>query len=145
VVELKITFTNRELIVKDLVLNFSLIPSIQFQFSKEVLSSLNSIHFLRKSLVLLPSQTFCSQSHSLLSSSSTSCVKTHFDFNILFKNHLSQSVTHSFCEVSLKPTFSKFISPFSHSPHSILLHGYYNFNHFYLMTTADLFLILVVL
>jgi len=77
---------------------------------------------------LLLSQTFCSQSYSLISSSSTSCVKTHFDSKILFKNHHGQSVKHSFCEVGLIPIFSKFISPFSHSPHSILVHGYYDFN-----------------
>jgi len=129
VIELKIILNaKRELIVKDLVLNFSLIPSIQFQFSKEVLTSLNSIHFVSKSFVLFPTQTFCSQSHSLLSSSSSSCVKTHFDSKILFKNHYSQSVKHSFCEVGLIPTFSKFISPFSHNPHSILLDGHYDFN-----------------
>ena len=118
VIELKIiSNAKRKLIVKDLVLKFSLVPSIQFQFSKEILTSLNSILFVSKSFVLLPSQTFCSQSLSLNSSSSASCVKTHFDSKILFKNHLSPSVQHSFCEVGLIPTFSKFISPFSHSPH----------------------------
>jgi len=108
VVELKIiSNAKRELIVKDLVLNFSLIPSIQFQLSKEVLTSLTFIHFVSKSFVLFSTQTFCSQFHFLISPSSTSCVKTHFDFKILFKNHLSQSVKHSFCEVGLIPTFFK--------------------------------------
>ena len=123
-----ISNAKRELIVKDLVFNLSLIPSIKFQFSKEVLTSLNSIHFVIKSFVLFSSQNFCSTSHFLISSSSTSCIPTHFDSKILFKNHLSQSVKHSFCELGLIPTFSKFISPFSHSPNSILLHGYYDFN-----------------
>ena len=111
-----------------MVLNFSIIPSIQFQLSKEVLTSLTSIHFVRKSFALFSTQTFCSQFHSLISPSSTSCVKTHFGSKILFKNYLSQSVKHSFCEVGPIPTFSKFISPFSHSPHSILLYGHYDFN-----------------
>jgi len=128
-VELKIiSKAKRELIVKDLVINLSPIPSIKFQFSKGVLPSLNSIHFIIKSFKLFFSPIFCSPSHSLISSSSTSCANTHFDSKILFKYHLSQSASHCFSEVGLIPSFSKFISPFSHIPQSILLHGYYDFN-----------------
>ena len=127
-VELKIiSNAKRELIVKDLVLNLSLIPYIRFQFSKEVLPSLNSIHFVIKSFILFLSQTFCSQSHSLISSSSTSCVKAHFNFKIIFKNHFSQSLRHCFFKVGL-PSFSIFKSSFSQIFHSILLHGHYDFN-----------------
>jgi len=129
VVELKcISKEQKELCVRDLVINSSLIPYMKIPFSKGVFPTLNFTHFFIKSFVLFSSQNFCSPSHFLISSSSTSCVPTHFDSKILFKNHLSQSVKHSFCEVGLTPTFSKFISPFSHSPHSILLHGHYNFN-----------------
>jgi len=129
VVELKIVSKAKgKLIVKDLVFNPSPMPSIRFQFSKEVLPSLNSIHFVIKSFVLFLSQTFCSQSHSLISPSSTSCVPRHFDSKILFKNHLSQSLKHSFCEVGLIPSFSIFKSPFSHIPQSPVLHGHYDFN-----------------
>jgi len=45
-----------------------------------------------------------------------------------FKNHLSQSVKHSFCEVGLIPSFSIFKSPFSHISQSPILHGDYAFN-----------------
>jgi len=128
VVELKIVSkAKRELIVKDLVFNPSPIPSIKFQFSKRVLPSFNSIHFIIKSFKLFFSQPFCFPSHSLISSSSTSCVKTHFDSKILFQNHLSQSVRHCFCEVGLT-SFSIFNSLFSQISHSILLHGHYDFN-----------------
>ena len=127
--ELKtISNAKRDLIVKDLVLNLLPIPSIRFQFSNEVLPSLNSIHFDIKSFVLFLSQPFCSQSHSLISSSSTSYVPTHFDSKIHFKNHLSQSVKHSFCEVGLIPFFSIFKSSFSHTSQSLILHGHYDFN-----------------
>jgi len=129
VVELKIiSKAKRELIVKDLVINPSPIPSIKFNFSKGVLPSLNSIAFVIKSFKLFFSQTFCSPSHSLISSSSISCAKTQFDSKIFFKYHLSQSVSHCFCEVGLIPTFSKFISPLSHIPQSIILHDHYDFN-----------------
>jgi len=63
---------------------------MKIPFSKGVLPSLNSSHFFIKSFVLFPSQIFISPSHSLILSSSKSCVKTHFDSNVLFKNHLSQ-------------------------------------------------------
>ena len=128
-VELKIVSKAKgELIVKDLVFNPSPIHSIKFQFSKGVLPSFNSIHFFPKSFVLFASQTFCSPSHSLISSSSISCVKTHFDSKILFKNHLSQSVKHYFWDVGLIPSFSIFKSQFSHIPQSPILHGHYDFN-----------------
>jgi len=128
VVELKIVSKAKgELIVKDLVFNPSPIPSIMFQFSKGVLPSFNSIHFVIKSFVLFPYQNFCSQSHSFISSSSTSCVKTDFDSKILFTNHFSQSVTHSFYEVGLISSFSIFKSPFSQIFHSILLLGHFDF------------------
>ena len=127
-VELKIVSkAKREVIVKDLVFNPSPIPSIKFQFSKKVLPSSNSIHFIIKSFKLFFSQPFCSPSHSLISSSSTSSIKTHFGSKIIFQNHLSQSVRHCFCEVGLT-SFSIFNSPFLQISHSILLHGYYDFN-----------------
>jgi len=114
-VELKsMSKDKREFIVRDLVYHPSPIPSIKTQFPKGVLPSLNSSHFFIKSFVLFPSQTFCSPSHSHISSTSKCCAKTHFDFKILFKNHLSQSVRYSFCEMGLIPTFFNFISPFSH-------------------------------
>jgi len=126
VVELKIiSKAKRELIVKDLVFNPSPIPSIKFQFLKGVFPSLNSFHFFIKSFILFPSQTFCSPSHSLISSSSKFCVKTHFDFITHFKFHLSQNVRH--CEVGWISPFSNFNSPFSHIVQSILLHGHYDF------------------
>ena len=129
-VELKsISNEKRELIVRDLVYHPSPIPFMKTQFPKIVFPSLNSSHlFFIKSFVLFPSQTFCFPSHSLISSSSTYCAKTHFDFQILFKNHLSQSVRHSFCEVGLLSTSSNFISPFSHITHSCILHGLSEFN-----------------
>ena len=128
VVELKIiSNAKKDLIVKDLVLNLSLIPSLRFQFSNEALPSLNSIHFDIKCFVLFLSQLFCSQSHSLISPSSTSYVPTHFDSKIHFKNYLSQSVKHFF-EVGLIPSFSIFKSPFSHISQSLILHGHYDFN-----------------
>jgi len=98
------------------------------QVPKGVFPSLNSSQFFIKSLVLFPFQTFCSLSHSLISSSSKYSAKIHFDFKILFKNYPSQSVKHSFCEVGLIPTFSKSISPLSHILQSIILHGLHDFN-----------------
>jgi len=128
VIELKsISKVKRELIVKDLVFNPSPIPSIKFQFSKGVLPSLNFIHFVIKSFKLFLSPTFCSPSHSLISSSSTFCANTHFDSKILFKYHLRQSVSHCFSEMGLIQPFSKFISPLSQIFHSTLLHGHYDF------------------
>ena len=115
----------REFIVRDLVYHPSPIPSIKTQFPKGVLPSLNSTAFVIKSFKLFLSQTFCSP---FISSSSTSCVKTHFDFKIIFKNYLSQSVKHSFCEVSLIPSFSIFKSLFSHILQLHILHGHYDFN-----------------
>ena len=129
VVELKsILKAKRELIVRDLVINPSPIPSIKSQFLKGVLQSLNSFHIFIKSFVLFPSQIFCSPTHSLISSSSTCFSKTHFDINILFKNHPSQGVKHCFCEVGLIPSCSFFKSPFSQLSQSILLNGHYDFN-----------------
>ena len=104
------------------------IPSIKIQFPKGVLPSLNSSHFFIKSFVLFPSQTVSSPSHSLILYSSTYCAKIHFDFKIIFKNHPSQSVRHSFCELGLLSTTSNFISPFSHIAQSIIQHGHYDFN-----------------
>ena len=128
-VELKsISKAKKELIVRDLVYHPSPIPSMRIKFPKGVLSSLNSSHFVIKSFVLFPSQTFCSPSHSLISYSSSYCTKIHFDFKTLFKNHLSQSVRHFFCEVGLLSTFFHFISPFSQIPHSCMLHGLHDFN-----------------
>jgi len=128
VVELKsISNEKRELIVRDLVFNPSSIPSIKSQFPKGVFQSLYSSHFFIKTFVLFPSQTFCSPSHSLISSSSKYCAKIHFDSKILFENHLSQSVIQSYCEVGLIPTFSNFISLFSHILQTIILHGHYDF------------------
>jgi len=132
VVELKSNSNPRELIVRVLVFNPSPIPSMNTQFSNGVLPSLNSCHFFIKSFVLFPFQTFCSTSHSLISYFSISCAKTHFDSKILLKNHLSQSVRHSFCEVGLIQPFSIFKSPFSHIAQSILLHGHYDFNAIFL-------------
>jgi len=128
VVELKSNSISRELIVRDLVCNPSPIPFMKTQVPKGVFPSLNSSHFFIKSLVLFPSQTYCSLSHSLISSSSKYSAKIHFDFKILFKNHPSQSVKHSSCEVGLIPTFSIFISPLSHISQSIILHGLHDFN-----------------
>ena len=85
----------RELIVRDLVYHLLPIPSMKSQFSKGVFPSLNSSHFFINSFLLFPYQIFCSPSHSHISYSSTTCAKTHFDFKILFKNHLSQSDTLS--------------------------------------------------
>jgi len=128
VVELKSNSTSREIIVRDLVCNPSPIPFMKTQVPKGVFPSLNSSQFFIKSLVLFPFQTFCSLSHSLISSSSKYSAKIHFDFKILFKNYPSQSVKHSFCEVGLIPTFSKSISPLSHILQSIILHGLHDFN-----------------
>jgi len=129
VVELKsILKAKKALIVRDLVIHPSLIPSIKSQFSKGVFHSLNSSHFFIKSFVLFPSQIFYSPSHSLISSSSTCFAKTHFDIKILFKYHLHQSVSHCFCEVGLIPTFSIFISSLSHISPSLLLHGHNDFH-----------------
>ena len=128
VVELKSNSTSRELIVRDLVCNPSLIPFMKTQVSKGIFPSLNFSHFFIKSFVLFPSQTLCSLSHSLISSSSKYSAQIHFDFKILFKNHPSQSEKHYFCEVGLIPTFSKFISPLSHIPQSIVSHGLHDFN-----------------
>ena len=100
---------------------------LSFNFQREFFH-LYTINFVLKSFRLFSSQTFCSLSHSLISSSSRSCVKTHFDSKILFKNHLSQSVKHSFCEVGLIPSFSIFKSPFSHISQSPIRHGHYAFN-----------------
>jgi len=127
VVELKSNSTSRELIVRNLVCNPSPIPFMKTQVPKGVFPSLISSHFFINSLVLFPSQTFFSLSHSLISSLSYSA-KINFDFKILFNNHPSQSVKHSFCEVGLIPTFSKFISPLSHILQSIILHGLHDFN-----------------
>jgi len=128
-VELKsISNEKRELIVRDLVYHPSPIPSMKTQFPKRAFPSLNFSRFFIKSFVLFSSQTFCFPSHSLISSSSTYCANTHFDFHILFKNHLSQSVRHSFYEVGLLSTSSNFISPFSHITHSCILHGLSEFN-----------------
>jgi len=127
-VELKsISKDKREFVVRDLVYHLSLMPSIKTQFPEGVLPSLNSSHFFIKYFVLFLSKTFSSPSHSHILSSSKFCAKTHFDFKILLKNHLSQTVIHSFCEVGLIPNFSNFISPFSHIAQSILLHGHYDF------------------
>ena len=112
-----------ELCVKDLVINSSPIPYMKIPFLKGVFPSLNSTHFFIKSFVL-----FSSPSHFLISSSSTCFAKTHFDIKILFKNHFSQSVKHSFCEVGLIPSLSIFKRPFSQIFHPILLHGLYDFN-----------------
>jgi len=129
VVELKcISKEQKELYVWDLVINSLPIPYMKIPFSKGVFPSLNSTHFFIKSFVLFCSQIFCSPSHFLISSSSTCFSKTHFDIKILFKNHLSQNVKHSFCEVGLIPTFSIFKRPFSQIFHPILLHGHYDFN-----------------
>jgi len=129
VVELKsISKVKGELIVRDLVYHPSPIPSMRIKFTKGVLPSLNSSHFVIKSFVLFPSQTFCSPSHSLISYYSSYCTKTHFDFKTLFKNHLSQSIRHFVCEVGLLSTFFHFISPFSQIPHSCMLHGLHDFN-----------------
>jgi len=127
VVELKIiSKAKKELIVRDLVNNPSPLPSIKFQFSKEVLPSLNSTHLIN-SFVFFSSQNFCSPSHSLISSSSTLFANTHFDINIHFKNYPNQSVNHCFCEVGLIPSFSILKGPFSQIFHPILLHGHYDF------------------
>jgi len=129
VVDLKsISNEKKDLIVRDLVYHPSPIPSMKTQFPKRVFPSLNSSHFFIKSFGLFPFQTFCFPSHSLISSSSTYSAKTNFDFQILFKTHLSQSVRHSFCEVGLLSTSSNFISPFSHITHSCILHGLSEFN-----------------
>ena len=113
VVELQsISNEKRELIVRDLVFNPSPIPFIKSQFPKGIFPLLNSSHFFIKSFVLFSSQTFCSPSHSLILSSSKYCAKIHFDLKILFKNHPSQSVRHSFCEVGWITPFSNFNSPF---------------------------------
>jgi len=114
--------------VRDLVFHPSPIPSIKSQFPKRVFPSLNSSHFVIKSFVLIPSQIFCSPSHSLILSFSTSCVKTHFDSKFLFKNYLSQSVRHYFCEVGWISSFPNFKSPFSHISQAIILHCHYDFN-----------------
>ena len=142
-VELKSNSNPRELIVRDLVLNSSPSPSMKTQFSKGVLPSLNSSHFFIKSFVLFPSQTFCSPSHSLISSSSTYCAKTHFDFKILFKNNPSQSVRHSFCEVGLLSTFFDFIVYFHIVHNQLYCMVIMILMPFYLMTIADMCLILV--
>jgi len=71
VVELKsISKAKRKLIVRDSVYHPSPIPSMKIQFPKGVLPSLNPSHFVIKSFVLFPSQTFCSPFHSLISYSS---------------------------------------------------------------------------
>jgi len=129
VVELKcISKEQTELCVRDLVINSSPIPYMKIPFSKGVFPSLTSTHFSIKSFVLFSFQKFCSPSHFFISSSSTYFAKTHFDIKILFKNHLSQSVKHFFCEVGLIPSFSIFKGPFSQIFHPILLHGLYDFN-----------------
>jgi len=77
VVELtRISKAKTELGVRDLVINHSPIPYMKIPFPKGVLPSLNSSHFFIKTFVLFPSQIFCSPSHSLISSSSTSCANT---------------------------------------------------------------------
>jgi len=127
VVELKcISKEQKEVCVRDLVINSSLIPYMKIRFSKGVFPPLNSTHFFIKSFVLFSSQNFCSPF--LISSSSTCFAKTHFAIKILFKNHFSQSVKHSFCEVGIIPSFSIFKGPFSQIFHPILLHGLYDFN-----------------
>jgi len=110
------------------LINSSLIPYMKIPFSKGVFPSLNSTHFFIKSFVFFSFQNFCSPSRFLISSSLTCFAKTHFDIKILFKNHLSQSVKHSSCEVGLIPSFSIFKGTFSQIFHPILLHGLYNFN-----------------
>jgi len=129
VVELKcISKEQKELCVRDLVINSSLILNMKIPFSKGVFPSLTSTHFFIKSFVLFSFQNFCSPSHFFISSSSTCFAKTHFDIKILFKNHLSQSVKHFFCEVGLIPSFSILKGPFLQIFHLILLHGLYDFN-----------------
>jgi len=129
VVELKCFSKQRtELCVKDLVINSSPIPYMKIPFSKGVFPSLTSTHFSIKAFVFFSFQKFCSPSHFFISYSSTCFAKTHFDIKILFKNHLSQSVKHFFCEVGLIPSFSIFKDPFSQIFHPILLHGLYDFN-----------------
>jgi len=129
VVELKYISKERtELCVRDLVINSSPITYMKIPFSKGVFPSLTSTHFSIKSFVLFSFQTFCSPSHFFISSSSICFAKTHFDIKILFKNYLSQSVKHFFCEVGLIPSFSIFKGPFSQIFHPILLHGLYDFN-----------------
>ncbi|XP_027912353.1 uncharacterized protein LOC114171679 [Vigna unguiculata] len=129
VVELKCISKERtELCVRDLVINSSPIPNMKIPFSKGVFPSLTSTHFSIKSFVLFSFQNFCSPSQFFISSSSTCFAKTHFDIKILFKNHLSQSVKHFFCEVGLIPSFSILKGPFSQIFHPILLHGLYDFN-----------------
>jgi len=103
VVELEsISKEKQELSVRDLVINPSPIPFMKIQFSKGILPSLNSSYFVIKSFVLFPSQTFCSPSHFLISSSLISCVKTHFLYNTLFvkwaQYHLFQSFKAHFHE-----------------------------------------------
>jgi len=72
VVELKsISKEKKELSVRDLVINPLPIPYMKIQFPKGFFPSLNSSHFFIKSFVLFSFQTFCSPSHSLISSSST--------------------------------------------------------------------------
>jgi len=129
VVELKcISKEQKELCVRDLVINSSLILNMKIPFSKGVFPSLTSTHFFIKSFVLFSFQNFCSPSHFFISSSSTCFAKTHFDIKILFKNHLIQSVKHFFCDVGLIPSFSILKGPFSQIFHPILLHGLYDFN-----------------
>ena len=127
VVELKcISKEQKELYVRDLMINSSPIPYIKIPFSKGVFPPLNSTHFFIKSFVLFSSRNFCSPF--LISSSSTCFAKTHFAIKILFKNHFSQSVKHFFCEMGLITSFAIFKGPFSQIFHPILLHGLYDFN-----------------
>jgi len=129
VVELKcISKEQKELYVRDLVINSSPIPYMKIPFSKGVFPSLNSTHFFIKSFVFFSFQNFCSSSPFLISSSSICFAKTHFDIKILFKNYLSQSVKDSFCEMGLITSFAIFKSPFSQIFHPILLLGLYDFN-----------------
>jgi len=141
VVELKcISKEQKDLCVRDLVINSSPIPYMKIPFSKGVFPNLNSTHFSIKSFVLFSFQNFCSRF--LISSSSTCFVKTHFDIKIIFKNHLSQSVKHSFYEVGLIPSFLIFKGLFSQIFHPMV---FMILIPLYLMTIADLFFILVVL
>ena len=128
VVELKsISKEKKELSVRDLVINPSPIPYMKIPFPKGVLPSLNSSHSFIKSY-LFPSQTFCSPSLSLISSSSTYCTKIHFDFKIVFKNHLSQNAKHSLCAMGWISPISTFNNTFSHIFQEILLYSHYDFN-----------------
>jgi len=116
----------REIRIRELVFHPSTLPSMKTQFPKGVIPSLNS-SFSIPSFVLFPSQPFFHPSHSIILHYSTYFANTHFDFKIIFKTHLSQSVRHSFCEVGRISQFFKFKSPSSHIFYQYLLHGLYDF------------------